>query len=446
MQSLKTRVSNLRIELLLMKNNSIDISSYEQSLTIQNNLLHNSSTLFINSSIEKELDSLTITMQKDHEKLDTFLSKQLRSTVNFLDQLLQSSSMYRYPSQSKAQKILIQGRKEISQPSDTIVIKNNILNECQSVISEMSNDIETLIHERFSILQTKMSQMTYYDIPSRPILNDFIETKGGYISGSKPGISTQIAYLKRISQLISQLEYEVEEAKKQVVIHTINSLTAEVDTMILFFSQRQGYTNELQILNDFKKRREYFSEAQIRTISSIQLQDKVNSELVAILNVPKLTEAKVKQQEKLELYKKQRQFEAEKGIPIPQVDVPKLIVVDITKQRLYAYENGLSIFDSPVSVTTGMRGFDTVKGQFQIYLKTTNFRMRSPFPGIFYDSMVKYWMPFYEGFGLHDASWRSVYGTMDYPNIGSHGCVNIPLNIVTRLYEWADVGTTVITQ
>ena len=71
-------------------------------------------------------------------------------------------------------------------------------------------------------------------------------------------------------------------------------------------------------------------------------------------------------------------------------------------------------------------------------------QMQSPFPGIYYDDVVNYWMPFYLGYGLHDAPWRSVYGTQDYVGVGSHGCVNMPLYETSILYNWAEVGTKVV--
>lgn len=122
----------------------------------------------------------------------------------------------------------------------------------------------------------------------------------------------------------------------------------------------------------------------------------------------------------------------------------KVIVVNLSLQRLYAYENGKSIFDSAVLITTGKYGFETVTGEFAIFLKEQQHKMVSPFPGIYYDDVVNYWMPFYLGYGLHDAPWRSVYGTQDYPVVGSHGCVNMPLKDVIVLYNWAEVGTRVV--
>jgi len=122
----------------------------------------------------------------------------------------------------------------------------------------------------------------------------------------------------------------------------------------------------------------------------------------------------------------------------------KVVLVNIKLQRLYAYENGTSLFPAAVPITTGKQGFETVTGEFAIYLKERNHEMTSPFPGIYYDSIVNYWMPFYLGYGLHDAYWRTVYGTQDYGVVGSHGCVNIPLKETSILYNWAEVGTKVI--
>ena len=52
-----------------------------------------------------------------------------------------------------------------------------------------------------------------------------------------------------------------------------------------------------------------------------------------------------------------------------------------------------------------------------------------------YVSEVKYWMA-YDGnnFGIHDASWRSNFGSMSYKTTGSHGCVNVPTKAMKKLY------------
>jgi lipoprotein-anchoring transpeptidase ErfK/SrfK len=61
-----------------------------------------------------------------------------------------------------------------------------------------------------------------------------------------------------------------------------------------------------------------------------------------------------------------------------------------------------------------------------------------------YTSFVNFWMPFYKGYGLHDASWRGSFGGTIYYSSGSHGCINLPYNAAATLYEHTEVGTPVI--
>lgn len=149
------------------------------------------------------------------------------------------------------------------------------------------------------------------------------------------------------------------------------------------------------------------------------------------------------QEEQYALLLKKREEERLTLVPPAPRQEGKIIVVNLALQRLYAYENGATLFATAVPITTGKNGFETVLGEFAIYLKEVQHRMTSPFPGIYYDDVVNYWMPFYLGYGLHDAPWRSVYGTQDYGAVGSHGCVNMPLNEASILYNWAEVGTRV---
>jgi lipoprotein-anchoring transpeptidase ErfK/SrfK len=57
-------------------------------------------------------------------------------------------------------------------------------------------------------------------------------------------------------------------------------------------------------------------------------------------------------------------------------------------------------------------------------------------------------MPFYQGYGLHDASWRNgnfgeTSGPLGYYYDGSHGCVNLPDATAAFVYNWSVVGTPV---
>ncbi len=121
----------------------------------------------------------------------------------------------------------------------------------------------------------------------------------------------------------------------------------------------------------------------------------------------------------------------------------RYIEVNLSSQHLWVYQDHKVVYSSPV--TSGATGavFATVTGIFHIYYKTTNTYLNGHPYGYNYNVFVQYWMPFYLGYGLHDASWRSSFGGSDYYYGGSHGCVNLPLATATFLYSWADVGTTV---
>ncbi len=118
---------------------------------------------------------------------------------------------------------------------------------------------------------------------------------------------------------------------------------------------------------------------------------------------------------------------------------PKTYVkVSISKQKMWFYKNGK--LKKTSRVVTGMRNeHDTPKGNFQIMGKARKIYLI----GEDYRSFVNYWMPFYGGYGLHDATWRSYFGGDIYKYNGSHGCVNLPYNVAKYLYNHVPVGTLV---
>lgn len=113
------------------------------------------------------------------------------------------------------------------------------------------------------------------------------------------------------------------------------------------------------------------------------------------------------------------------------------IEVDMTNQMLYYYQEGKLEIETPV-VTGNMRlGRETPDGTNYVYAKQKNRVLR----GRDYESFVKYWIPVKGAIGIHDASWRSNYGGDIYLTDGSHGCINTPLEEVSRLYEMVEIGT-----
>ncbi len=125
---------------------------------------------------------------------------------------------------------------------------------------------------------------------------------------------------------------------------------------------------------------------------------------------------------------------------------PKYIEINLTDQHLWAYQDHQVVYDSPITSGATGAGFPTVTGTFAVYAKQTNRHLVGYQYGPLYnyDVFVQYWMPFYEGFGLHDASWRhGQFGGPDYYYDGSHGCVNLPLATAAWLYNWVNIGTPV---
>lgn len=115
------------------------------------------------------------------------------------------------------------------------------------------------------------------------------------------------------------------------------------------------------------------------------------------------------------------------------------VEISIDQQHMWFYKNGKLMADTDV-VTGNNNSMDTPKGYFSIFNKARNTNLTGPG----YVSFVNYWMAFYRGCGIHDASWRSKFGGTIYKGNGSHGCVNTPKSQVVKIYNNAPVGTPVI--
>lgn len=122
------------------------------------------------------------------------------------------------------------------------------------------------------------------------------------------------------------------------------------------------------------------------------------------------------------------------------------VEVDIENQHMYYYKDGVLTVDS--DVVTGLSyQYPTPKGVYAIYAMQKNRILRGqqlPDGTFEYETPVSYWMPFYRGYGLHDATWRGAFGGTIYKTGGSHGCVNLPLDVAGRLYDVLEVDTPVI--
>ncbi|MBC8162513.1 MAG: L,D-transpeptidase [Roseiflexaceae bacterium] len=117
----------------------------------------------------------------------------------------------------------------------------------------------------------------------------------------------------------------------------------------------------------------------------------------------------------------------------------KLIMVNLSDQWLYAYEDGSQVFSAPI--TTGRKGMETPTGTFAIYSKLKLQTMDGVDNGVPWEvPNVPNVMYIHGGVALHGTYWHNKFGS---GALLSHGCVNLPLKSAAWLYGWAPVGTTV---
>jgi lipoprotein-anchoring transpeptidase ErfK/SrfK len=113
------------------------------------------------------------------------------------------------------------------------------------------------------------------------------------------------------------------------------------------------------------------------------------------------------------------------------------IDVDLSEQKLVAYEGYVPVFDSLVSTGTALH--PTVTGQFRIWLRFQAQDMNGYRLGYdYYLRNVPFVQYFYQDYALHGTFWHSNFGTPM-----SHGCVNLSPAASEWLYNWAGYGTLV---
>src|SRR5215208_5834276 len=127
--------------------------------------------------------------------------------------------------------------------------------------------------------------------------------------------------------------------------------------------------------------------------------------------------------------------------PGPQQGVWKEVVVSISAQAMWAYEEGELVMSSLVSTGTAeVAETTTPVGYHSVLAKFDAQTMEGTISGEYFRvEDVPYVMYFdNNGNALHGTYWHSNFGTPM-----SHGCVNLPMDIAAWMYGWADVGTAV---
>lgn len=126
--------------------------------------------------------------------------------------------------------------------------------------------------------------------------------------------------------------------------------------------------------------------------------------------------------------------------PGPHVGTGKELVVSIGQQAFWAYEGGEVVRASLVSTGTGVvPDAETPLGSFQILTKYEIQDMEGDIGGYYRVEDVPDVLYFdNDGNAFHGTYWHESFGTRQ-----SRGCINLPLDVASWLYEWAPIGTPV---
>lgn len=119
----------------------------------------------------------------------------------------------------------------------------------------------------------------------------------------------------------------------------------------------------------------------------------------------------------------------------------KSIVVDLSEQKLYRYYRGE--LDKDYLISSGLDKFPTPTGEFSVTRKRELTRMAWVYGPDHPDNYdlpdVPHAITFVGPYNIHGAYWHNNFGHQM-----SHGCVNMSLPDAEDLFNWTDMGTTVI--
>ena len=141
---------------------------------------------------------------------------------------------------------------------------------------------------------------------------------------------------------------------------------------------------------------------------------------------------------------------AETKVPQPEPEV--FILIDLSEQTLWALK-GAEVTDSPdgcqviyeTGIVSGTKDTEcaTPTGTYDVRRKDRGTYL---YPSTGEPVWVNYWIPFIDNeVGMHDAWWRKdgEFGTDQYQDSGSHGCINLPSEAAATIYHIVRIGTTV---
>jgi lipoprotein-anchoring transpeptidase ErfK/SrfK len=121
----------------------------------------------------------------------------------------------------------------------------------------------------------------------------------------------------------------------------------------------------------------------------------------------------------------------------------QLVLVSLSQQRAWMCQGTTQVNTTLVTSGEVDNGDQTPTGTWAVYSRETNRYLT----GAGYSDYVNFWVPFNGDFGFHDATWQTMpFGSPNYVTQGSHGCVHLPTDVMSWLYNWVQVGAAVTVQ
>lgn len=134
--------------------------------------------------------------------------------------------------------------------------------------------------------------------------------------------------------------------------------------------------------------------------------------------------------------------------PVVKTSNKTYIEISISHQVMWVFKNGSLLVQTPIVTGNQAEGWDTPVGDYTVISKETDKVLNGSSVGFDYKVPVNYWMRLTNsGIGIHDIDWLNTSNAWDSRNVyefqGSHGCVNVPNDIMSTVYNNIPSGTPV---
>ena len=177
-----------------------------------------------------------------------------------------------------------------------------------------------------------------------------------------------------------------------------------------------------------------------RTVNNVEI---VTAEILAALHAGTPVTSVLTFDEIEQSFEERRIADGAENLVYQAAPGEKWLDLNLSNNSVTAYE-GATVVQGPMYIVPGMPGMETPTGKFQVYLKYQIQTMRGTnLDGTPYVAPDIPWVTYFTGpIAFHGAPWRDSFGWSG-PG-GSHGCVNMTVGAAQFVYNWAPMGTVVV--